>query len=71
VLVVGTLAHHLAHGASLQDAMRKAVECASISVTRKGAQESYPTPEELLSLGLVSNLEGDKGTIRKSLGLED
>jgi hypothetical protein len=67
----GTLAHHLSHGASLPDAIRKAVQCASISVTRKGAQESYPTSEELLSLDLISNHHVEKGTIRKSLGLEE
>lgn len=67
---VGTLAHHLARGASLHNAIAKAVQCASISVTRKGAQESYPTSEELISLDLISHENRDKSMIRKSLGLE-
>jgi ribokinase len=68
--LLGTLAHHLSRGASLHTAIQKAVQCASISVTRKGAQESYPTTEELSSLGLINQEICEKTTIRSSLGLE-
>ncbi len=43
----GALAAELARGASLGDAARFAVKVAAISVTRKGAQPSYPSVEEL------------------------
>jgi ribokinase len=69
-LLLGTLAHHLSHGASLHESIAKAVQCASISVTRKGAQESYPSTEELISLGLINQQSFEKAAIRMSLGLE-
>lgn len=43
----GALAASLAKGAKLADAARKAVRVAAISVTRQGAQPSYPTAAEL------------------------
>jgi ribokinase len=43
----GALAASLAKGATLTDAARKAVRVAAISVTRQGAQPSYPTAAEL------------------------
>ncbi|GAA1969397.1 ribokinase [Amycolatopsis minnesotensis] len=43
----GALAASLAEGASLADASARAVEVAAVSVTRRGAQPSYPTKEEL------------------------
>jgi ribokinase len=43
----GALASRLAKGASLGDAARFAVKVAAISVTRRGAQPSYPTVDDL------------------------
>jgi ribokinase len=43
----GALAAELARGAELVDAARYAVKVAAISVTRRGAQPSYPTADEL------------------------
>jgi ribokinase len=43
----GALAASLADGAELVDAARHAVRVAAISVTRHGAQPSYPTAAEL------------------------
>ncbi|NKQ53266.1 ribokinase [Amycolatopsis sp. K13G38] len=43
----GALAAALAGGADLESAVRKAVQVAAISVTRPGAQPSYPTAAEL------------------------
>jgi ribokinase len=43
----GTLAASLAAGASMPDALRRANTAAAISVTRKGAQPSVPTAEEV------------------------
>lgn len=43
----GALAASLADGAELVDAARQAVRVAAISVTRHGAQPSYPTAAEL------------------------
>jgi ribokinase len=43
----GALAASLAGGADLADAARKAVKVAAFSVTRHGAQPSYPRPEDL------------------------
>jgi ribokinase len=43
----GALASLLAEGASLGDAARFAVKVAAISVTRRGAQPSYPTVADL------------------------
>jgi ribokinase len=43
----GALAASLAEGASLADAARKAVKVAAFSVTRRGAQPSYPRADEL------------------------
>jgi ribokinase len=44
---VGALAVHLAGGASLAAAVERATDVAAISVTRRGAQNSYPTLEEV------------------------
>lgn len=43
----GALATSLAKGDGLADAARKAVKVAAITVTRQGAQPSYPTASEL------------------------
>ncbi|MEV0067294.1 MULTISPECIES: ribokinase [unclassified Amycolatopsis] len=43
----GALAAALAEGAGLVDATRRAVRVAAVSVTRPGAQPSYPTSAEL------------------------
>lgn len=43
----GALAASLAKGEELADAARKAVKVAAITVTRRGAQPSYPTAAEL------------------------
>ncbi|HEV7981101.1 ribokinase [Amycolatopsis sp.] len=43
----GALAASLAEGASLADAARKAVKVAAFSVTRRGAQPSYPRADQL------------------------
>ncbi|MEU9685850.1 ribokinase [Amycolatopsis japonica] len=43
----GALATSLAQGEQLVDAARKAVKVAAITVTRQGAQPSYPTASEL------------------------
>ncbi|TNC27250.1 ribokinase [Amycolatopsis alkalitolerans] len=43
----GALAASLATGVTLETAARKAVRVAAISVTRQGAQPSYPAAEEL------------------------
>lgn len=44
---VGALAAHLSEGVDLQEAVRRANDVAAIAVTRRGAQESYPTREEI------------------------
>jgi ribokinase len=44
---VGALAHRLAGGDGLVDAARHATAVAALAVTRPGAQDSYPTVEEL------------------------
>lgn len=44
---LGALAGYVSRGLPLLDAVAKAVRCASISVTRKGAQASYPCCNEL------------------------
>jgi ribokinase len=44
---VGALAGHLSDGVDLQEAVRRANDVAAIAVTRRGAQESYPTREEI------------------------
>lgn len=49
----GALAARLAADASLVDAARYAVRVAAISVTRRGAQASYPTAAELGAHGLT------------------
>jgi ribokinase len=48
----GALAAALATGLDLEAAARRAVVAASVSVTRAGAREGYPTPDELaIALG--------------------
>lgn len=71
IIIIGTLSHHLSRGSNLHDAITKAIQCASISVTRKGAQESYPTPSELISLEIINNNVGNKSTIRQLHGLSE
>lgn len=44
---VGALAAHLSEGLNLHDAVRRATDVAAVAVTRRGAQESYPTSEEI------------------------
>jgi ribokinase len=44
---VGSMVFFLNRGQSLLEACKRANECAAISVTRKGTQKSYPTPDEL------------------------
>lgn len=44
---VGALAAHLSEGVGLEEAVRRANDVAAIAVTRPGAQESYPTREEI------------------------
>ena len=44
---VGSLAHFLAAGVALQDAMGRANQIAAVSVQRAGAQSSYPRRAEL------------------------
>jgi len=46
----GALACALAEGRSMQDAMRFASAAGAISVTRKGAQDSLPTRDEIAKL---------------------
>jgi ribokinase len=47
---VGTFAFALASGKSPEDAMNLGVKAASMSVTRKGAQSSYPSQAEIETL---------------------
>jgi ribokinase len=47
---VGTFAFALASGKSPEDAMNLGVKVASMSVTRKGAQASYPSQAEIETL---------------------
>ena len=44
---LGALAHRLAEGTPLAEALPTAVFAATLSVQRQGAQASYPTREEL------------------------
>ena len=44
---VGALAAHLSEGVDLPEAVRRANDVAAVAVTRRGAQESYPTREEM------------------------
>ncbi|MFD0865028.1 PfkB family carbohydrate kinase, partial [Tessaracoccus lubricantis] len=44
---VGALAVRLAEGAGLVEAARFAVQVAGVSVTRRGAQASYPRRDEV------------------------
>ncbi len=44
---VGALAVELARGESLESAVRRATDVAAVAVTRRGAQESFPTLEDL------------------------
>ena len=44
---IGTLASNLTRGSSLLQAVKNALHCASISVTRAGAQKSYARLEEI------------------------
>lgn len=44
---VGSFAGYLARGIPLLQAVGNAVQCASVSVTRRGAQSSYPIVDEL------------------------
>lgn len=44
---IGTMASNIARGSSITESVRKAIHCASVSVTRYGAQVSYPRLYEL------------------------
>ena len=77
---IGSLAAYLARGLPLVKAAELAVACASISVTRKGSQVSYPCldeipdtsshPPALDSLaGITDGGKIDKGKLRARLGL--
>jgi ribokinase len=44
---VGALAAHLSEGGNLEVAVRRATDIAAIAVTRRGAQASYPSLEEI------------------------
>ncbi|WBU56321.1 ribokinase [Paracoccus sediminicola] len=44
---IGSFAHYLASGADAPEALRKAAFYAATSITRRGTQKSYLTPEEL------------------------
>ena len=52
---VGTMSYHLSQGTDLSGAVQKAVECAALSVTRQGAQESYPSRDELRERNLINS----------------
>jgi len=43
---VGAFGYGLASGLAPADAMTLALRCASFSVSRRGTQSSFPTPEE-------------------------
>ncbi len=47
---VGTFAYGLASGMSSVDALKLGIKVASLSVTKKGAQSSYPTQAEIVTL---------------------
>ena len=78
LLYTGSLAANLARGATLDDAVPRAIYCAAQSVTKKGAQGSCPTLQDLQQLQL-SDAQGcsyappsgtaDKATIGAALGL--
>ena len=44
---IGSLAAYIAVNCSLQEAIQKAVQVATITVTQAGAQASYPRASEL------------------------
>ena len=44
---IGAFAAALASGATEESAVQFGIDCATKSVTRKGAQSSYPTIEEI------------------------
>ncbi|WP_418605236.1 PfkB family carbohydrate kinase [Georgenia sp. SUBG003] len=48
---VGALAVELAGGATLQEAVGLATKVAAVAVTRRGAQTSFPTLEEVSGPG--------------------
>lgn len=70
LLWLGSLASNIVRGANLKDAVFRAIQCASISVTRKGAQKSCPVlaelPEEYRPPAFSSLTKDD---IRRRLGL--
>ena len=47
---VGVFAFGLASGKNPEDAMKLGIKVASMSVTRKGAQSSYPSQAEIETL---------------------
>jgi ribokinase len=59
--LAGALAYRLAAGDDLTTALRFAVRVAAISVTRAGAQPSYPTQTELTTRSPLSLGEGPLG----------
>ena len=49
----GSFAALLASGKNCDDAAAKACQAAAVSVSRFGAQASYPTTQEMISMGLI------------------
>ena len=49
-IAVGVFAFGLASGKNPEDAMKLGIKVASMSVTRKGAQSSYPSQAEIETL---------------------
>ena len=60
---VGALAAHLSDGVDLEEAVRRATDVAAIAVTRRGAQESYPTREEVNRSGSAADARGARGRV--------
>ncbi|KAJ1436905.1 putative ribokinase [Ochromonadaceae sp. CCMP2298] len=66
---IGSFACSLARGCSLEDAIHLALHCASLSVTRKGAQVSYPRLTDLDPSLHPPSTCVDKRTISAALNL--
>lgn len=50
ILTKGTFASNLSRNVNIELAIQRAIYCASISVTKKGAQISYPSIQEIKDL---------------------
>jgi ribokinase len=56
--LIGSLAAYLSRGISIAEALQRSIECASMSVTKRGAQSKYPKNDELeLHLRLAPRLK--------------